>query len=64
MGKKKWYLIKKFFFNHIIGFQLNDHHIAPRYTKNMIGEPISVKKEIDIFKILKLDYKKPEERDL
>jgi len=46
------------------GFQLSDHHVVRRYTEDLLGEPIPVKTEEDIFKVLGLEYKPPEARDL
>ena len=47
-----------------IGYQLSDHNISPRYADEVVGNPIPVKTEEDIFKILGIDYKTPNERDI
>jgi DNA polymerase/3'-5' exonuclease PolX len=46
------------------GYQLTDHHVVQRFTEDLLGEPIPVKTEEDIFRILGLEYKLPEERDI
>lgn len=46
------------------GYHLSDHSINKRFSDGMEGEPIPVKTEEDIFRILGLEYKPPEERDV
>lgn len=46
------------------GYQLSDHYIVKRYTEDLLGDPIPVRTEEDVFNILGLDYKRPEERDV
>lgn len=43
---------------------LSEHAIVPRFANDTKGAPIPVKTEADIFKVLGLDYKTPEERDI
>lgn len=46
------------------GYQLSDHHIVQRFNEDFVGPPIPVKTEMDVFNILGLEYKTPEERDI
>jgi len=46
------------------GFSLSDHAIVPRFGEDVTGSPIPVSSEEDVFKILGLEYKSPEQRDL
>jgi len=45
------------------GMSLSEHSLVRRYPGDEKGEPIPIKNEIDIFKVLGLEYKNPEERD-
>lgn len=46
------------------GYQLSDHHLVRRFTDDLLGDPIAVKSEQDIFRALGLEYKPPEDREI
>lgn len=46
------------------GFTLNEYCIRPVGDTGQAGEPIPVSTEEEIFEIIDLPYKKPEERNL
>lgn len=46
------------------GYSLSDHSIVKRFTEDLTGDPIPVQTEEDIFKVLGLEYKTPEQRDI
>ncbi|PRP87656.1 hypothetical protein PROFUN_02356 [Planoprotostelium fungivorum] len=45
------------------GFHLSEHEITRRHVKGLESDPIMVTSEEDIFKVLGLEYRAPEDRD-
>jgi DNA polymerase/3'-5' exonuclease PolX len=46
------------------GYQLTEKHIVKRYAEEVLGEPIPVNSEQDVFAVLGLEYRPPNEREV
>jgi DNA polymerase/3'-5' exonuclease PolX len=46
------------------GYQLTEKHIVKRYAEEVLGEPIPVNSEQEVFAVLGLEYRPPNEREV
>jgi len=52
------------YFAHRNGYSLSDKSLVKRFSEEEKGDPIPLRSEADIFKLLRLKYVPPEGRDI